>query len=224
MEPTFKTSFIPKKPIQPSIDKRVEQRAGINFFMLIATILFITAVLLTAGVFAYKFTLMGAIKAQLSTLETARQSFEPSFINEANRLNSRIVNINRILNSHLAPSAIFSLLQEFTLQTVAFNRFLFQDGTDGTIKIQASGEADSFRSIVLQSDKFGQSGYLRDVLFAGLEPNDRGNINFTMEASLDPQLVLYRKHLVPIQPPAVEPVEEENPAEDIGIFGEEPTQ
>jgi hypothetical protein len=163
--------------------------------------------------------LKGAIGVQLQTLEKARQSFEPTFITEANRLNLRIENVNRILNNHLAPSAIFALLQEFTLQTVSFDRFLFQDGADGTIKVAAAGEADSFRSIVLQSDKFGQSGYLRDVLFAGLEPNDRGNINFTMEASIDPQLVLYRKHLVPIDVPAVEPIEED-PTEDIGIFGE----
>lgn len=224
MEPKFKTSFIPKKPIQPSVSSKAEGKSGINFFMLVAMILFITSVLLTVGVFVYKFTLRGAIESQLRTLETARQSFEPTFINQANRLNTRIENVNRILNSHLAPSVMFSLLEEFTLQTVSFNRFLFQDGEDGTIKVIASGEADSFRSIVLQSDKFGQSGSLRDVLFSGLEPNESGNVNFVMEASLDPQLVLYRKNLVPNQPPAVEPVEDEDDQGDIGIFGEEPIE
>lgn len=219
MEPTFKTSFIPKKPIEPSLDSKVEYKSGINFFMLIAMILFITSVILSAGVFAYKFTLSSAIEIQLRTLEKVRQSFDPAFVTEANRLNTRIDNVNKILNSHLAPSSIFSLLEEFTLQTVSFKRFLFKDGEDGTIKIESSGEADSFRSIVLQSDNFGQSGYMRDVLFAGLEPNDRQNINFTMEASLDPQLVLYRKNLVPVSVPDVEPVTQD-PAQDIGIFGE----
>lgn len=220
MEPQFKTSFIPKKPIQPSLETLSDHKTGINFFMLIAMIIFITAILLTAGVFVYKFTLKGAIESQLRTLEKARQSFEPTFIAGASRLNTRIVNVNKILNNHLAPSAVFALLQEFTLQTISFNRFLFEDGDDGSIKITASGEADSFRSIVLQSDKFGQSGYLRDVLFAGLEPNESGNVNFTMEASLDPQLVLYRRYLVPVETPVAEPVE--NTEEDLGVFGDNP--
>lgn len=221
MEPTFKTSFIPKKPLQPSLETKVEHKTGIDFFMLTAMIIFITAVLLTVGVFVYQFTLKTVIEGQIRNLEKARQSFDPTFINEATRLNNRIENVNKILSNHLAPSEIFSLLQEFTLQTVTFQRFLFEDGDDGNIKIIANGEADSFRSIVLQSDKFGQSGSLKDVLFSGLEPNDGDNINFVMEASLDPQLILYRENLVsPDNVPAVEPVEN-TPEEDLGVFGED---
>ena len=219
MEPKFKTSFVPKKPVQPSLEKRVDHKTGVNFFMLIAMIAFITSVLLTVGVFVYKFTLKGAIESQLKTLEKARQSFEPTFISEASRLNERITNVNRILNNHLAPSEVFSLLEEFTLQTISFDRFQFLDENNGTIKIIASGNADSFRSIVLQSDKFGQSGYLRDVLFSGLEPNEFDDINFDMEASLDPQLVLYRRSLAPVQIPDVEPVVNEQ-QDNLGVFGD----
>lgn len=199
MEPKFKTSFIPKAPIQTSQGKAGSGRKdGVNFFMLIAVILFLVAALLGGGVFAYKLTLKGTIESQLKTLDQARSAFEPKFISEATRLNSRIVNANRLLNNHLAPSEIFHLLEDFTLQTVSFNKFEFEDGEDGTIKILASGEGDSFRSIVLQSDKFGESGYMRDVLFSDLEPNEFGNVNFTMEGSIDPRLVLYRRSLEPV--------------------------
>lgn len=221
MEPKFNTSFIPKKPLQSQQGKVVSGRGDkLNFFMLIAVIIFLVAVLLAAGVFAYKLTVKGAIEAQLRTLDRARQAFEPTFISEATRLNNRIVSANKLLNSHLAPSEIFELLENFTLQTVSFKTFNFEDGEDGTIKITGSGEGDSFRSIVLQSDKFGQSGYLRDVLFSGLEPNQFGNIDFTFEASLDPQLVLYRKSLNIINTSEnTDKNAEQNEDNDLGVFG-----
>lgn len=221
MEPKFKTSFIPQKPMQSSQGTPASGRKeGVNFFMLIAVILFLVASLLAAGAFAYKLTLKGSLESQLRTLEKAKNAFEPTFISEATRLNSRIINANRLLNNHLSPSSIFGLLEDFTLQTVSFSKFEFQDGDDGTIKIIASGEGDSFRSIVLQSDKFGETGSMRDVLFSDLEPNNFGNVNFTFEASIDPQLVLYRKSLRPSN--IVEEKPEEKVVEkvdDLGVFG-----
>lgn len=224
MEPQFKTSFIPKKPIQPSLDKKVAKLdKGISFFMLISVIIFVTAVLLSAGVFAYKLTLKGRIELQLRTLEKAKEAFDSGFISEATRLNARIVSANKILNDHLSPSAIFELLEKFTLQTVSFKSFNFSDGLDGTIRIDAVGEADSFKSIVLQSDKFDQSGYMRDLLFDGLESNKEENINFKLSVSLDPQLILYRKNLVPIDNTSTEgeEAESEQPVDDgLGVFGD----
>ncbi|MCB9806128.1 hypothetical protein H6775_03135 [Candidatus Nomurabacteria bacterium] len=222
MEPQFKTSFIPKKPIQPSLDKKVAQNEkGVNFFMLVAVIIFVTAVLLSVAVFAYKLTLKGRIELQLRTLEKAREAFDPGFISEATRLNTRIVSANKILNNHLSPSAIFDLLEKFTLQTVSFKSFVFADGGDGALKVTATGEADSFKSVVLQSDKFDQSGYMRDLIFDGLEPNDDGNVNFKLSVSIDPQLVLFRKNLVPIDntPTAEDNSQNTQPANDLGVFG-----
>ena len=223
MEPKFKTSFIPKRPIQTMQGKAASGRDdGVNFFMLIAVILFLVSALLGGGVFAYKITLKGAIKSQLENLDQARSAFEPKFISEATRLNSRIVNANRLINNHLAPSEIFHLLEDFTLQTISFSKFEFEDGEDGTIKIISAGEGDSFRSIVLQSDKFGESGYMRDVLFSDLEPNDFGNVNFTMDASIDPRLVLYRRSLEPVDNSdqrESSQVENNSEPDNLGIFG-----
>lgn len=200
MEPKFNTSFIPKKPTA-SIQGTVSSgEKGINFITLLATVIFLAAVLFAAGVFMYKLTIEQRISQQLSDLEKVRQSFEPNFISQATRLNERIVSAQRILNKHLSPSSIFELLEEFTLQTVAFKSFDFQNNIDGDVMIKGQGEGDSFRSIVLQSDEFGRTGFLRDVLFSGLEPNEKGNVDFTFEAVVDPQLILYRKSLVPVGP------------------------
>jgi len=158
----------------------------------------------------YRLTLEQRINSQFQTLEKVKESFEPNFITQATRLNSRIVSASKILDNHLAPSAVFDLLEEFTLQTISFNTFDFSDNIEGKIIITGTGEGDSFASVVLQSDEFGKSGYMRDVLFSDLQPNTGGNVNFAFEATLDPQLVLYRKGLVPIN--ATTEDDEEAPA------------
>jgi hypothetical protein len=195
MEPKFKTSFIPKKPISAQSSS---SRKGVGFLTLISSVIFVGTSLFAAGVFMYKLTVEQRIEAQIKTLEKVRQSFEPNFISQATRLNRRIVAANKILDSHLSPSSIFELLETFTLKTISFSSFQFEDSVDGKVIVSARGEGDSFASVVLQSDEFGNSGYMRDVLFSGLEPNQQGNVDFTFEATLDPQLILYRKSLVPV--------------------------
>ncbi len=198
MEPKFTTSFIPKKQVTVSSGK-ASFTSGVSFFTLLTSVILIAVILFAAGLFLYRLTLEQRISSQLLTLEKVRESFEQNFISQATRLNSRIVSASKILDKHLAPSAIFDLLEEFTLQTISFNSFEFSDNVDGKIIVRGSGEGDSFASVVLQSDEFGKSGYMRDVLFSDLEPNTNGNVSFSFEATLDPQLVLYRKGLIPIQ-------------------------
>jgi hypothetical protein len=226
METKFKTSFIPKKPIatSPKPGVVVRSKKGLGFFTLLSLLVFIVTIVFGVGTYMYKFTVQKAIDNQLVNLQKAKDAFEPVFISEATRLNSRIVAANQVLNNHLSPSSIFELLEEFTLRTVSFDSFEFADNFDGTIEVTASGEGDSFRSIVLQSDEFGQSGYMRDVLFDDLQPTDVGRVSFSFNSVLDPQLVLYRKSLNPVEMEVdndLFDVPESGPEEDdgLGVFG-----
>lgn len=197
MEGQPKTSFIPKKPVSASTPGNTSfvtnKKKGKSVFSLIATIIFIATIAAIVAVFFYKFTLEKRIEGQVSSLEKARNEFDENFIKEATRLNTRINSATRLLDNHLSPSAVFGLLEENTLQSVSFSRFAFADTKDGQIQITGGGEAARFESIVLQSDEFGKSGAMRNVLFQNLNPNvDTGTIQFSFSASLDPRTILYR--------------------------------
>lgn len=197
MDPKFTTSFIPKKQVAISSKGISSIAPALSFTTLLSAVIIIATILFSAGLFLFRLTLEKSIEDQYSTLEKVKQSFEPTFIAQATRLNKRIISSVKILDNHLAPSAIFELLEEFTLQTISFKTFEFADNVDGKIIVKGSGEGNSFASVVLQSDEFGKSGYMRDVLFSDLQPNAAGNVNFAFEATLDPQLVLYANELVP---------------------------
>lgn len=198
MEPQFKSSFIPKKPIstQPKPAVVATRRRGIGFFTLLTIILFLGTILFAGGVYAYKLSVKQQIEGQIEDLKAAREQFDPRFIAEATRLNERIIAANKILSRHVAPSVVFSLLEESTLVTVQFSNFSFSEQKDGSVNVGGNGVADSFRSVVLQSDEFGDTGYLQNVLFTGLQPNQEGNVNFVFSANLDPKLLLFSRGLI----------------------------
>jgi|AntAceMinimDraft_1070359.scaffolds.fasta_scaffold01408_7 hypothetical protein len=217
MEPKFKTSFIPKKPVT-SVSGPTSTGKSISFIMLLATVIFLASVLFAAGVFLYKKTIEQQIQAQREQLEIVRQSFDPPFIERANRLNRRIIAANRILDRHLSPSRIFELLEQSTLQTISFTSLKFNNNVEGKIVIEGAGEGREFSSIVLQSDEFGRTGSMRDVLFSGLEPQN-GVVNFNFEATLDPQLILYAKNIQPVNINITNEEVVDDIQEDVGIFG-----
>lgn len=208
MEPQFTTSFIPKKQVAASAKGASNFAPTVSFSTLLSAVIIIAVLLFSAGLFLFRLTIEKTIEEQYVTLERVKESFDSNFIGQATRLNKRITSAGKILDGHLAPSAIFELLEEFTLQTVSFKNFEFSDNIDGKILVKGSGEGDSFASVVLQSDEFGKSGFMRDVLFSDLQPNVAGNVTFTFEATLDPDLISYSKGVVPVQAqeelPAVE--------------------
>jgi hypothetical protein len=137
------------------------------------------------------------IEGQVAVMQEAQKNFNEKFVQEASRLNTRIESARSMLKNHVAPSSLYGLLEEYTLQTVSFSSFGFTDNQDGTINITGQGEALRYESIVLQSDAFGKSGYLRNVIFTNLRPDaNNERVSFSFEATLDPGLILYRNSLV----------------------------
>jgi hypothetical protein len=194
-----KTSFIPKKPIQmvnssaPLISPKAKKR---TLFSFLTTIIFLASLGALGGVYFWKFTLQKKIETQVEYLKQTRDEFDEKFIADATRLNLRLSSALDLLENHLSPSELYSVLEEYTLQTVSFNSFSFRDTKDGKLAISGEGEAKRFETIVLQSDSFGKSNYMRNVLFDNLKQDlEKGIIGFKFNATLDPDVVLYKNSL-----------------------------
>lgn len=200
MDNQIKTSFIPRKTIDAAANFQtgaaMPKRVGRTIFSLIATLIFLLAIAGGGLVYVWQIKIKKDIAGQIETMKRARDSFDERFIQEASRLNARIELAKGMLANHVSPSSVYGLLEEYTLQTVAFTGFAFKDNQDGTIAVSGSGEAARYESIVLQSDAFGKSGYLRNVIFTDLRPDaNNERVNFTFQATLDPKLILYRNSI-----------------------------
>ncbi|MDO8482959.1 MAG: hypothetical protein Q7S86_04040 [bacterium] len=193
MDTKFQTSFIPKKALNETTGR--SRPESVSVFLIIGVIIFILGLAASGGVFAYKKILVKSIADMNGRLAQAKNSFEPESIEKWNRLNKRIEASKKLLTSHTVVSTVFDLLENATLATVKFNSFNYDLRDSGISSISLAGEAKNFSSVALQSDIFGQEKYIKTPVFSDLNPDQNGNIVFKFNASLDPNLVSYKKNL-----------------------------
>ncbi|MEK7606353.1 MAG: hypothetical protein AAB458_02050 [Patescibacteria group bacterium] len=191
MAEQFQTSFIPKKsfdvgPVKPA---RVT-----SLFFIISMLLFILSVAAAAGVFGYQKFLESSIVRKKEELQKARAAFEPELIRELSRLDTKLRTAEELLSTHIAVTGIFELLQGVTLETVQFTDFGYALEPLG-VRITMSGLARSFASVALQSDEFGKNRFIREPVFSGFSLDDRGDVEFSVTALIDPSVVSYEGRL-----------------------------
>jgi hypothetical protein len=193
MDPNVQGSFIPKQAMTAA-----SRGSGVGLLFLLALLVFVMSVVAAGAAFSYQQYLNGQITGKDADLQRAEGAFDASAIQDLVRLDSRLTQARALLQAHVSPSAIFGFLSTITLQKVQFNSFDLGVNKDGGASLALSGTADSFSTVALQSDQFGASKVLRDVIFSGITVNDATNkVSFTVNASVDPQLILFSNNLAP---------------------------
>ncbi len=184
----FQTSFIPKKSFDVGTGV---QKHHTSFFFIIAVLIFIIALVSAGGAFLYDRFLGISLAHKKEDLEKVKSAFEPELIRKLSRLDSKLHTSQTLLNSHIALSSFFELLENMTLESIRFKTFSYIAG-DTDIRISMQGEALSYAAIALQSDEFAKQRFIREPVFSGLDLDDKGNVIFTVTAFVDPALLSYR--------------------------------
>ena len=197
MEQNFQTSFIPKKPIMTE-EQFTPGKKPIGFLTLFSIFVFLAVVLGSGGLYLYKGMLQKNITDMGANLALAKERFEPTKINQLQVLGKRLEASNSILSKHIAISPIFDVLQKLTLKTIRYTKFSYSFGNekDSTIDVKMSGQAIGYRSIALQSDLLTKDKNIINPAFSNLSLDDKGNVVFDLEFSVDPSFVDYKQMLL----------------------------
>lgn len=190
MDPQVQTSFIPKQALANQA-----RGGGMGLFFLLALLVFAMSLLAAGAAFGYTQVLDNRITSKDKDLREAEGAFDAASIQELLRLDTRMIQTKNLLDSHVSPSAVFGFLSQITLQRVQYNSFDLQIQPDGGASVALGGVADSFQSVALQSDQYSASKVLRDVIISGFGVADSGKVNFTVNATVDPSVLQYRKQL-----------------------------
>ncbi|NCS99165.1 hypothetical protein GW764_03195 [Candidatus Parcubacteria bacterium] len=192
-EQKFKTSFIPKKPVSTVSSGGKIKKKGSDLFTLVSFVIFIVMIVVAVGTYFYKIKLEADVQGQVARINEEAENIDRNFIDQVIRLDTRISTVKKLLDKHLAPTQLFSVLEENTYKTVKFNNLSYSlDGKD--VILSGSGIAAGYESIVLQSDQYGKAG-LRDVIFSGLQNNEQGLVTFSFSSKMSIDEVLYRDDL-----------------------------
>ena len=198
MEQNFQTSFIPKKPM---VEVRATATKPVGILVVLSMLVLFTILLGTAGLYFYKTSLTKNLAQMEGDLSKARNRFEPSKITELQLLDKRLRASSEILSNHIAISPIFQALQAITMKTVRYTQFSYELGNnkDAMVTVKISGIATGYRSIALQSDLFttkDEGKNFIDPVFSNLSLNEKGNVLFDLEFSVDPSFVDYKQMLM----------------------------
>ena len=197
MEPNFQTSFIPKKPM---VAERAVQARSVGIFAIISIFILFAVLLATGGLFFYRGVQTKNIAQMQADLTLAQNRFEPSKITELQVLDKRLQAATEILGKHITVTPIFEALAAITMKTVRYTQFSYSvgDEADAKILVKMSGIAIGYRSVALQSDLFSTKDIGKnfiDPVFSNLTLDDKGNVLFDFNFSVDPSFVNYKATL-----------------------------
>ena len=186
MDPQIQGSFIPKASLAAS-----PRGASMGLLMIIALFIFVVSHLAAGAVFGYGRYLKIDIEGKDADLKKAEGAFESATIRDLVRLEARLTEGRGLLRAHVAPSAIFGLLERETLERVQFTSFEYALNPDGSASLSLEGRAASFSVLALQSDQLSASKVMRDVIFSGIAVSEQGGVNFAVKSAVDPSLLRY---------------------------------
>ena len=193
MDPKFRSSFIPKKPLSSKSEGgRVKKRSSFNLMTFIASLVFIVAVVASGGVYAYSFVLQDQIDQKGIELTEARKLLNLQQIDNYKLLDERLSTAWTLFRDHKITSSFFTLLEDTTLHNVQFNSYRFES-SDGESELQISliGQASDFNALALQADVFERQNLIRDTEFESIEILEDKSILFTLKTHLDSEEVAF---------------------------------
>ena len=176
------------------IEERAVASRPTSFLTVLSIFIFATMLVATGGLYFYKQVLAQNLTKMQSELTLAQNSFEPAKITQLQVLDKRLTAATQILQSHIAVSPIFEALSQITLKSIQYTKFAYTfDPTmpGATVDVKMSGVAVGYRSIALQADLFTQNKYLIDPVFSNLSLDDKGDVLFDLEFSVDPSFINY---------------------------------
>ena len=192
MENNVQPSFIPKKPLSQLGSKAPRQ--NISLFSIIATVVFVTVIIIAGAVFGFKSYEENLLTKKKAELEATLASFQPSLIQELTRLDNRLIAATNLLNQHLSITDVFTAIGNATLKNVRFSSFSFSYAPGLQPGLIMDGVAQNFTAIALQAQEFNKPDnlkYIKNPIISNLNLNKDGTVNFSFVATVDPKFLTY---------------------------------
>ncbi len=164
-------------------------QTGGNTFLVLSLFILGIAILASGGVFGYEQYLMNVRETKSAEVKKAQENIDVTTVEEFIHTRDRFKAAEGVLDSHVAASNFFDLLESLTLQNVRFSSLSFTVTEDRSAQIQMSGTARTFNALAAQSSVFAGEKRIKRAIFSDIRINDNKSVSFSLEADLDPKLL-----------------------------------
>jgi len=207
MEPKFQTSFIPKKSasVIGGLSTQKTVRRGTSAFMVIAVIAFLGSLGAAGGAYFWKNYLIGQQQQFKIDLKNRENEFKPELIQQLKEASVQIDTARQILNSHIALSQIFAIIQQFTVTSVRFLTLTVTGPTsqNNNVDITMTGYGTNLAALAFQSDvlgaldQYGLSNVFKNPIISDPALDVAGKVAFGFKATLNPSKLSYENLVNP---------------------------
>jgi hypothetical protein len=202
MEP--RVSFIPKQVLTAE-PVRVHRVAAPNLFLVLAIVLLVVCLLFYGGAALYKFLLGRQINQPceeisaenqvvrcglLASVEREEKNLNRDTILLLQRVDKKFRLAAALSQNHIDILPVFRLLEELTLPTIAYTKFNFAGP-----QLKLAGRATKYEDLAVQSDVFAKEPSIKEFVFSELNLNERGEVVFELQLSIDPAVFSYVNRL-----------------------------
>ena len=219
MEPSVKTSFIPKRPIVSGVSNSDRSTTTLGFLSLITTVVVIGTIASFILVFLYQNQLV-AKKTKLEvSISQARDGIGTDFVYDMNRLDMRINGVKELIKNHIVITPIFKSLEASTLRSVQYKDFSYSIKVDDsanktqTVLVDIRGMAKNYATIALQSDAFSTNSLIKNPVFSNLTIDDKNRtVNFKLTFNVSASDLSYQTFVDSVnkKPTSIESVNSSN--------------
>ncbi len=191
MEPFTPTSFIPKRPIESTVDYTPHRSGTVGLLSLLTFVIVVGTGVAFGGVYLYQKQLVSQ-KAKLEqSIREAQDGIGTEFVSDMKRLDARIDGVKDLIKSHVVVTPIFEALEASTLRSVQYKDFGYTIKTDAITKVPVvsvdlTGSAKNYATIALQSDAFSTNTLIKNPVFSNLTVDDKTRtVNFKLNFSVN---------------------------------------
>jgi len=187
MAADFKSSFIPKEPMTQAVFKK--KKTGL--VGVVAVTLFIFAIILGGGLYAYKKILNNDISSLQGQLAEAEKNIDKNTISNMARFAEKMDVVKSIIVKHQVISNILSSLSSSTVSAIYFTSFGYSNAAPNVLTVNLRGRSTSYAGVALQEDTFLKNKFFKSVKFSNLTLEDKGTVAFNTTITVDPELSIY---------------------------------
>jgi hypothetical protein len=166
-------------------------KSASDIFVLLGLIALVIAGAVSAGVFLYAQFATNKLVTEQAQLKLGQKSFSADAISQLMRLDDRLRLGESILGSHTAPSVLFAILQETTLQSVQFTNLEYAQSTPNDIKVTMKGRAKTVNAIALQANTFSRHAAIKDPIFQ-INEFTKDGVTFTVTMMLNADMIRFK--------------------------------
>lgn len=193
MDPKFRSSFIPKKPLPvKSSGEKIQPKKSFNLFSFLSALIFITALGLSGAAFGYERVMENAVSDKGLQLKSVMDSLDTERIEEYRDLAQKIDLAKELVGNHRAFSSFFEMLNERTLHSIGYTEIGFEESqAGGEFEVLLEGVAGTYNALALQSDIFKQEDVIDSFTFTEIRIDNRERIIFEVIIKLNTKALLY---------------------------------